>query len=298
MNDIRTFTERIKIWAKSRQDLRAVIIIGSQARQQQPADEFSDLDLVLFCSDAAVYAKDAAWMDAIGTPWLAVRSTTGRGDPEWDVVFEDGIKVDFVFSRYPEDLRTAPLISILEHSPYTFVYARGVRVLFDREIPASEGKLLSFPPQSYPNPTAEEFSQTVQRFFLQALRAARFLRRGELWRAARLINGGIKDPHLSMLEWHARCTRQPVPDTWYEGHFLEQWADSRAIHELSPQFAACEPGALWKALFASLESFRWTARQTAGRLGLVYPEIVDAHITREIESLRDHEAFDGLNAIE
>ena len=289
------YLKKISNWVAGRHDLRAVVLIGSQARQNPPADAFSDLDLVLFCSHVASYAADSSWLAELGKPWLAVRSTTGWGDPEWDVVFEDGVKVDFVFSRYPEDLRTAPLISILEHSPYTFVYARGVRVLFDREIPASEGKLLSFPPQSYPNPTAEEFSQTVQRFFLQALRAARFLRRGELWRAARLINGGIKDPYLSILEWHARCSREPAPDTWYEGHFLEKWADPRALRELPAQFAACEPAALWDALLASMVSFRWTAEETASQLGLVYPDKLDAWIYREIQSLRDPETHEGLH---
>ena len=287
MNDIRTFTERIRIWAKSRQDLRAVILIGSQARQQPPADEFSDLDLVLFCANAAVYARDEDWLKAVGTPWLAVRSTTGRGDPEWDVVFDGVVKVDFVFCDLNLELQTAALAVVLQHSPYGFVYERGVRVLFDRENADAEGHFLTFPRQPLPNPTAKEFSQTIQRFFLQALRAARFLRRGELWRAARLINGGIKDPTLTILEWHARCSRETAPDTWYEGHFLEQWADPRVLSGMSAQFAACEPGALWNALFSSLESFRWTARETASRLGQVYPETVDAHITHEIQSLSD-----------
>ena len=287
MDNFQGFLQKIRSWVVDNHDLRAVVVIGSQARQNSPADQFSDLDLVLFSTHAEVYARDEGWLEAIGTPWLAVRNTTGRGDPEWMVVFEGGAKVDFVFSRLAEELRTAPLRSILEYSPYSFAYARGVRVLYDRENPASESRIFPFPAQSEPNPTEDEFSQTVQRFFLQALRSARFLRRGELWRAVSLINGKLKDPYLTMLEWHARKNGS---DTWYEGHFLEEWADPRAVHDLPGLFAAYDPAALWDALYASLAAFRWTAGETAGQLGLVYPADLDARITREIRNLRNPQA--------
>jgi aminoglycoside 6-adenylyltransferase len=287
MSDFTNLADRIRKWAKTRCDLRVVVIVGSQARAQPPADEYSDLDLVLFCANPDVYAVHAGWAESIGAPWLAVRGTTGRGDLEWAVVFEGGAKVDFVFTSLPEELRTAPLMALLQHSAYGFVYQRGARVLFDREHPEDENRILSFPGQAQSNPTYEEFCQAVQRFFLQGLRAARFLRRGELWRAARLINGGLKDPYLTLLEWHARSAQQPRSDTWYEGHFLEQWADPRALRELPGLFAACTPKDLWHALWASLEAMRWIAGETASQLGLVYPVDLDAQITQVIQSLRE-----------
>ena len=287
MTNFKDLTGRIKIWAKARRDIRVVIVVGSQARLQPPADEFSDLDLVLYSSNEGEYTAQAGWLDAIGPHWLAVRSTTGRGDLEWMVVFEGGAKVDFVFASLAEELQAAPLTAILQGSPYGFVYQRGVRVLVDREKPENEDRFLYYALQPLQEPAAEEFSQTVQRFYLQALLAARILRRGEYWRAARLINSEMKSPYLTMLEWHVRSAGQPAPDTWYEGHFLEQWADPRALRELPGLFAACEPGALWRALYASLEAMRWIAGETANQLGLIYPAALDTHITGLIQALRD-----------
>jgi aminoglycoside 6-adenylyltransferase len=294
MSDFKELIKQIKAWAAARPEMRAVIVVGSQARQQPPADEFSDLDLVLFSANADVYARDDSWLRVISTPWLAVRNTTGCGDPEWMVVFADGAKVDFVFSNLPDEMKTAPLAALLQRSPYGFVYQRGVRVLFDRENPENEGSFLTFPRQVQTSPMVDEYSQTVQRFFLQALRSARFLSRGEVWRAARLINGGLKDSHLTMLEWHARSNRQPAPDTWYEGHFLERWADPRALSELPALFAAGEPDALWDALFASLESFRRVAGETAQALGLNYMVELEAQIAREIQTLREPRRTEGI----
>lgn len=40
--------ERVISWAKDREDIKAIVIIGSRARDNVPADKWSDLDLVIF----------------------------------------------------------------------------------------------------------------------------------------------------------------------------------------------------------------------------------------------------------
>ncbi|MCI0396144.1 MAG: aminoglycoside 6-adenylyltransferase [Chloroflexi bacterium] len=85
-------------WAGEQPDLRAVVLVGSQAREDQPADAYADVDLVLFVLDPAVYAASAEWLATIGPLWLAVPNRTGRGDPEWLALFAGGYKVDFVFT--------------------------------------------------------------------------------------------------------------------------------------------------------------------------------------------------------
>ena len=51
---------RIVAWAATRADIQAVIVIGSRARgsdpAHHPADALSDLDLIVFTSNAAIYA--------------------------------------------------------------------------------------------------------------------------------------------------------------------------------------------------------------------------------------------------
>ncbi len=38
-------------WAEGREDVRAAAVIGSRARVDHPADEFSDLDIILVVTD-------------------------------------------------------------------------------------------------------------------------------------------------------------------------------------------------------------------------------------------------------
>ena len=129
--------ERIRSWANTRPDIRSAVVVGSHARQDHPAGEWSDLDLILFTADLSRYIQDTSWQAEIGEVWLAVDGSTGHGDPEWMVIFQGGYKVDFVFTLISKELPpTASLELILATSPYAFVYARGVRPLVASPTPA------------------------------------------------------------------------------------------------------------------------------------------------------------------
>ena len=53
------FLDEVTGWARSRDDVHAVLLVGSQARAETPADELSDIDLVLFVSEPELYLGDA-----------------------------------------------------------------------------------------------------------------------------------------------------------------------------------------------------------------------------------------------
>ena len=73
---------RIIAWANVRSGVRGVVVVGSRARQDHSADEWSDLDLILFTDDIALYQEDGRWLDELGRVWIAVRGQTGHGDFE------------------------------------------------------------------------------------------------------------------------------------------------------------------------------------------------------------------------
>ena len=83
-------------WAQTRPDIRAVLAIGSRARRAHPADEWSDLDLILLTTDARPYAGDA-WLSALGVVWVACVEEANPGDPDVQVIFAGGVKGDFTF---------------------------------------------------------------------------------------------------------------------------------------------------------------------------------------------------------
>jgi aminoglycoside 6-adenylyltransferase len=69
------------IWAKTQQDLRAAIILGSRATVDPPADAFSDLDLTLITTDPDRYLRDAGWLElsfSYGTRPFALEEDPGN----------------------------------------------------------------------------------------------------------------------------------------------------------------------------------------------------------------------------
>lgn len=88
--------ERFVKWAQNEQNIRAAIVIGSRARVDHPADEWSDLDIVIIATDPKRYWATANWIENIGNPWLTfVEQAAGGGGMERRVLFEGGLDVDF-----------------------------------------------------------------------------------------------------------------------------------------------------------------------------------------------------------
>lgn len=278
--------ETIKLWGHEQTDIRTALIVGSRARSDPPPDDWSDLDLVLFTENPAHYTVDSGWLEGLGTIWLANLSQTGRGDQEWQVIYEGGLKVDFVLVAIPNKGEPLSLAEMIYESPYRFVFQRGVRVLFDRQDsaePAMEKFILD---STWLDPSEEEFCGNVERLFLSAMRTVRLLKRGELWQAHHHFNCELKNLLLSMLEWHARRVYRPGKDTWYTGRYLSEWADPRAIAAIPATSAPYDESDQWRALISTLELYRWLARETAGALAYTYPEQLDQQLSGWIRSIQ------------
>src|SRR5215211_3842689 len=112
----------IVTWARRRPDIRAVVAVGSRARSEHPADEWSDLDLILLTTDAQPYANEV-WLSELGDVWVAYVEEANPGDPDVQVVFEGGVKGDFTFATIEDGDR--PLSVLLEGLSFQEVLNRG-----------------------------------------------------------------------------------------------------------------------------------------------------------------------------
>ena len=265
-------------WAQAQPDIRAALVVGSRARSDHPAHEWSDLDFILFTTAPAAYTAPASWLEAIGKVWTSILNRISRGDPEWQVLFAGGLKADFVFTL----AEGSSLQQMMEASPYRDVYERGVRVLFDKSavqaIPAFNRQVPAYP-------TQDELVDALNRVWLSAGRIAKFVKRGDLWRATVDCDGELKGHLLTLLEWHARATRGPDHDTWHDGRFMKEWADPHALEALPATFAGYDDDSLRQALFATLDLCRRLAQEIAGPLGYAYPALADARMTDWIHSI-------------
>lgn len=274
---------RVTAWAETQPLIRAVLVIGSRARRDHPADDSSDLDMIVFADDFGPYLAGTAWLETFGDVWVWVQEwiTTPASDapcPEYLAVYEGGRKLDFAF--FPVDeLRRLVDGRILED-----VYRKGYRALVDKDGLAAQ--LLPAPqtPPPAEKPSPEDFETLNRQFWYAALQVGRTIRRGDLW-GGKIRDSVLKEHLLTMIEWHARARHGLDRDTWHSGRFMREWADPpvwEALHETFGHFDAADSV---RALRATLALFRRLSRETAHEWEYAYPALLDERITALIEAL-------------
>ena len=113
-------------WARERDDVSAVVVVGSRARADIPADRWSDLDIILIVDDPEPYAESATWVSEFGTPALTLLEGTPSGQRERRVLYETGEDVDFPL--FP----LSALDRLGQSANAVALLARGYRVLVDK----------------------------------------------------------------------------------------------------------------------------------------------------------------------
>lgn len=264
---------RIHEWAVSREDIRAVLVVGSRARSHHLADELSDLDLILLTTDTSFYRIDSTWLNTFGTVLLSAVDVLESGDPEWIVVYEGVLKGDFSFFQVTEN---DSLAGQLTHFPFQNVLARGIRVLVDK-FPQSKPLLLPIRPFQMPSP--KRFEHIVADFWIVATRVAKFIQRGDLWRAVTMLYCKMRFYLVTMMEWHAHVLHGLDYDTWYDGRFMDEWLDAETRAALPDLFGRYNAAELRAALHKMVKLFRRLAQVVAQNLGYDYPQAADDQIS-------------------
>jgi aminoglycoside 6-adenylyltransferase len=263
-----SIVERFREWAESDPDVRAALIVGSQARSDVPADEWSDLDLAIFHSEPARLIGSTDWFQRFGSAVLSmVESTAVGGSRERRVLFSDGKDVDFAI--FP-----ASAISSLTRSPEgRSVLGRGFVVLVDKDrgltqlssvVAGRTNERRALPPES-------KFQANVADFLYHVLWDAKKLRRGETWTAKMACDGYLKLLLVRMIEWSSLARESGTLDVWHDGRFLDTWAPADVKVRLAATFARYDPADLARALKETDHLYTDLARQVAGHLGWTYP---------------------------
>jgi aminoglycoside 6-adenylyltransferase len=247
-------------WARERDDVRAALVIGSQARTDVPADRWSDLDLVLFVDDPRVLADDATWVEAFGTPVLTFLEPTAFGDRvERRVLYETGEDVDFPL------LEASAWRELLSVPEAQLLLARGYRIVHDELGLAEAAADVTEPPAEAP-PDSAKLRELSSDFWYHALWTAKKLRRGEVFTAIGCLNGYLPWRLAVLMGWHARAL-DPTVDTWHGGRFLERWADPGVLAALERAFAHYDLRDVARALWETIDLWQGLEEETARRLG-------------------------------
>jgi aminoglycoside 6-adenylyltransferase len=260
--------QRFVAWAQAEPSIRAAVVIGSRARTDHPADEWADLDIIVFATDVGRYIASADWVENVGVHWLTFVEPTLGGGWERRVLFDGGLDVDFAFD--PAHVLGQMVAGDIPPDVADIV-RRGVRVLVDKDGLLAQLSAVDLQIPPYQPPAETEFLNLVHDFWYHTVWTTKHLRRGEVWWAKSCCDMYLKELLRRMLEWHARAVNGPDHDTWMRGRFLEEWADPRAVAQLPEVFAHYDRQDIARALRATMELFRWLAVETAQRWGYLYP---------------------------
>jgi len=256
--------ERFAGWAADQANIKGVLLVGSRARKEPPADSMSDLDLLILTTNAEYYLRETDWFGRFGDVLFTfVEGTAIGGQFERRVLYKGGLDVDF--NVVPNDLFTQ-LLEVGFPAEVQDVFRRGFRILVDKD--AVLGRISDFSEtMTTTPPSLEQLDQHTDDFLYHAVWAEKKLHRGELWTAKWCCDVYMKKLLLRMVEWHARATRGWDYDTWYEGRFLERWADPKVVAELTNTFARYDAEEVAYALLYTIEAHKLLSAETASKLG-------------------------------
>jgi aminoglycoside 6-adenylyltransferase len=266
-------------WVRMQDDISGVLLIGSQARRDRTADEWSDFDLILLCRAPERFLVDGAWLDSIGQVLLTTTEDTAVGKlRERRVLFADGQDVDIIpiaAERFAQLLKEG-------ESDLRKVLARGALVLMDRNGLLADVARMVPPPE--PTLDAADFDEIVQDFWYHAVWAAKKLRRGEVWVAESCCDSYMKKLLLRLMEWQATLSGGAV-DVWHHGRFLECWADPMAQSRLGATFSTYAPESVRDALVHTMDLFTLVAEDIAIRKGFKQHDARDAQARAMAEQI-------------
>ena len=271
----KTFESDFTSWAKSTEDIRAAFVVGSRSRFDHPADEWADLDIIIYADNSNYYLHNIDWLKGLGKIWVTFVYQTSIGEPERLTLFEGGYQVDMVF------LPGESLHQLAKDRIIPVNFRRGVRVLVDKDNLAGRITPTVFKPVSAPQVDGKTFLQTVNMFFFSSLYIAKQIVRGELW-TAKTRENDLRVLLLQMMEWHAKALHGNDYDVWHGGRFLHEWIDQKTLKELKSTFSQYDKADSLRGLLASINLFRRISVETAKKLNLEYPTDADYHITNWI----------------
>ncbi len=274
-----SITDRFIKFGEESDHVRSAVVIGSRGREDIEADEWSDLDIVIFAEDVDLFLSNEGWLENLGEYWLTFLEDTPIGDTkERRVLFEGALDVDFAV------LSSGDFDKVKENHEIRSTLSKGYKVLIDKdglfddieftqdETSRSEEDKL---------PSQSEFDNLVKDFWYHTLWSAKKLFRGEIWIAKSGVDGYLKSKLLRMIEWHAIVKGEE--DIREEGRFLESWADHRVIDDLEKCFSHYEEEDIKRALKKTMELFRWITKEVSDELGYGYPSNADERCTEWVE---------------
>ena len=230
--------EKLRTWSQQESSIQGLLILGSQVRDKNAGDEWSDLDVLLLADTPNVFMQSEEWLSMLGEVVCVIDEETQLDwvNLTWAVkrvLFTDHRAVDF--SILPAD-RADDVLSMNAE-----IHAHGYEVIYDahhkmltEKVAATLANLKTETPKA---PTEAELQKIINQLLFQLIYAGKKIKRQELWVAVSTINQSVSALLLQLLEFHTATVVKASQGIRYEGRFLEQRIAPAIVDKLSLSFA-------------------------------------------------------------
>jgi len=243
----------------------SAVIIGSQARVKKPADEYSDIDIILISDDSDYLIHSVEWIHEIGDFDINFLEDTLAGAKERRVIFANNVDVDFIILSVDSVLSPDKSVCILPDYALS-IFKSGFIFLKDQigfekylleSITKSDDELIESA-TSFISQT--EFDNMCNDFYYHCVWTAKKIARGELLTAKNCLDRYMKDILVRVIELIEKTDGK---NTWYDGRFIETWAESDILDKLSNCYALYDELSLVHTLLDNIDLFSSLLNQLA-----------------------------------
>jgi aminoglycoside 6-adenylyltransferase len=278
INKFKGIIENIICLCELSNKIFAGLIIGSQARNDKPADEYSDLDVIIIVDDPTYFLESDEWLTKVGKFHISfIENTPFGGLKERRILFDGALDVDFVF--IPKDM----FLMLCENNEAEIMFGKGYRFFVDKIGIQNSMPKIVHSKQTYSFPSELHFVNLVSDFWYHCVWTLKKIKRGEYWSAYSGVDIKLKFQLLEIIELHAHAIHGIQYDTWHHGRFIEKWAESWIIDKLSKCFSHYNREDIKNALLSTMDLFRTVAVEISEKLKYKYPTESDVYVTNWIK---------------
>lgn len=259
--------------------MKAGIIIGSRARTECPADEYSDIDVILLVEDVEFFIQSDEWLNKLGKYHISFSEYTVANGKERRVFFDNALDADFIF------LQANDIDRIEKDNDLKTMISRSYKILFDKIGFNGALRRMVLPTEQYLPLSESEFKNIVNNFWFHSIWASKKVLRGELWVAKTCVDSYMKDILLKIIELYSHVVNGSTYDTWHCGRFIEQWAEAWVVEQFPNIYSRYQAYDILQALFETADLFRKLAIEVAQRLNYDYPYDADKYAANFLKSV-------------
>lgn len=231
--------DKIIAWSEQDHNIESVIIIGSQIRKEKPADEWSDLDLMVLTNESQILLHDNNWLNQFGIPVCTFIEETVLSFVKWNwivkrVLFDDNRDIDFSILPYDQ------IDDVLAINKA--IISKGYQVIYDSKKPVVNQKIQSLLKNRKNTesqmPFQTELCNDINDILYHVVWIYKKIQRKELFVAVTTINSHINNLLLKLIEILNKSETSNSNSITYEGRFLEERTDRAILNQF--QYCFCK----------------------------------------------------------